>query len=57
MVLAHADMLFLTSPRRKSGHFLESAEKKANVILPRVIGVGNVAGQSPQLLDRRVWGK
>jgi hypothetical protein len=53
MVLAYAETLCLTNPGRKSGHFLESMEKKANVILTRVISVGNVTGQSPQLLDRR----
>jgi hypothetical protein len=53
MILAYAEMLFLTNPGRESGHLLEGVEKKANVILTRVISVGNVTGQSPQSLDRR----
>ena len=53
MVLAYAEMLFLTDLGCQSGHLLESTEKKADVILTRVIGVSNLTGQNSQLLDRR----
>jgi hypothetical protein len=48
MILTYTETPFLTNPGPKSGHLLESVEKRTDVILTRVIGAGNVTGQSLQ---------